>query len=241
MLALPPPFLLQSFNCIDSTNDEVGRQAAQGAQPGLVVWALEQTAGRGRRGRTWVSPPGNLHCSFLLHSRPKLEEAPQLAFVAAVALRDALSSLLPSTPFCCKWPNDILADGRKIAGMLLESARPHVILGVGVNVVDAPSPALYPTASLQGLGSGATAFDVLTAFAEQLTHWHRQWLDFGFPALRQAWLDRATGVGGPVTVRLANGEESHGRFAGLDEGGALLLEQGDSCRPIFAGDVFFPR
>lgn len=241
MMALPPPFHLVAFDCLDSTNDEAGRRAAQGAEPGTVIWAREQTAGRGRRGRTWVSPRGNLHCSIILQTGPRADEAPQLAFVAAIALQQALSALLPSASFRCKWPNDLLCSGRKVAGMLLEAAKPWVILGVGVNVVEAPDPVLYPAACLAQLGSGATDFDVLAAFCEALAPWHERWLTEGFAPIRQAWLDRAVGVGEAVTVRLADSQELNGRFAGLDQGGALLLETAEGCRPILAGDVFFPR
>ncbi len=241
MQAVPPPFRLLSFESLDSTNDEIARRAAQGAPPYLVVTAATQTAGRGRRGRSWVSSPGNLFCSFLLEGRARADEGPQLAFVAAVALQDALSALLPAAAFRCKWPNDLLCQGRKISGMLLESARPHIILGVGVNVTEAPSPALYPTTCLRALGSGATAVEVLAGLCETLAHWHGLWLAQGFAPIRQAWLDRATGVGGPVTVRLADGAERQGRFAGLDEGGALLLEEAAGVTPILAGDVFFPN
>jgi len=241
MKALPPPFQLVACDCIDSSNDEVRRRFDSGDAPGLVVWAKEQTAGRGRRGRTWISPRGNLHCSILLTARSP-EEAPQLAFVAAAALRQGLHSLLPQLPFRCKWPNDLLVQGRKIAGMLLESAAPHVILGVGVNVVEAPDPALYPAACLRQLGSGAEDFDVLSAFCEALSKWHGIWMTQGFAPIRQAWLDHAQGVGEAVTVRLADHSELQGRFSGLDAGGALLLETEDgSVRPILAGDVFFPR
>lgn len=242
MMALPPPFRLADFDCIDSTNDEARRRADSGEAPNLVIRAREQTAGRGRRGRTWVSPRGNLHCSILLQPRPKADEAPQLAFVAAVALHDSLTSLLPQARFRCKWPNDLLCDGRKVAGMLLESAAPWVILGVGVNVVEAPAPALYPAACLRQLGSGAEDFDVLAAFCDSLGAWHGRWMTEGFAPVRQAWLDRAQGVGEAVTVRLADHSEQQGRFAGLDAAGALLLETPDGAvRPILAGDVFFPR
>ena len=136
---LPPPFSLVAVDRIDSTNDEARRLVAQGAGHGTVIWAKEQTAGRGRRGRAWVSPPVNIHCSIVLHPGPSLAHAPQLTFVAAVALRDALAEFLPSAPFQCKWPNDLLVAGRKVAGMLLEVAGPWIILGVGVNVAHTPN------------------------------------------------------------------------------------------------------
>ncbi len=239
-LSLPPPFSLVALERIDSTNDEAKRAAAAGAGHGTVVWATEQTAGRGRRGRLWVSPPGNLHCSFLLHPGDQVAAAPQLAFVAAIALHDALAELVPTGGFQVKWPNDLLAGGRKIAGMLLEPAPPWIILGVGVDISVAPDPALYPTTCLRRLGSGAESFDVLEGFCRHLLPWYERWRQEGFQPIRQAWLARAAGVGGPVTVRLADGTAFDGRFIGLDEGGALLVETTDrKSRAILAGDVFF--
>jgi BirA family biotin operon repressor/biotin-[acetyl-CoA-carboxylase] ligase len=240
MAALPPPFRLTALDLVDSTNDELRRLAVDGAVHGAVVVAAEQTAGRGRRGRSWVSPRGNLHCSILLDPGPKPETAPQLAFVAAVALVEALSQVAPGVAFRCKWPNDILCEGRKVAGMLLEMAPPWVILGVGVNLVEAPDPALYPAVCLRELGCPALPLDLLAAFCQRLAEWHGRWRAEGFAPLRQAWLDHATGVGGPVIVRLADATERHGRFAGLDGGGALLLEAPDGSRQsVLAGDVFF--
>jgi len=238
--ALPPPFDLVALGCIDSTNDEARRRALNGAGHGTVVWAKEQTAGRGRRGRTWVSPPGNLHCSVVLHPGATMPDAPQLAFVAAVALREALAELAPAAVFQCKWPNDILCGGRKVAGMLLEAAAPWIILGVGVNLAQAPDPALYPTTCLRQAGSGAEAFDVLAGFCDCLAVWYERWITEGFAPLRAAWLAHGCGLGGPVTVRFADGSMMEGRFFGLDERGALLLDRPDGSRyPVLAGDVFF--
>jgi len=240
MSLLPPPFSLVSLAAVDSTNDEARRRILSGAGHGLTVTAAEQSAGRGRRGRVWHSPLGNLHCSFVLEVGQNFAAAPQLAFVSAVALREALAEMAPNAPFRCKWPNDLLCQGKKLAGMLLEAAPPYVILGVGVNLVDAPSPALYPTTSLRALGSNAEPLDLLTLFAERLGLWHGRWMAEGFTPVRQAWLEHAQGVGEGVTVRLSDGSELFGLFSGLDPDGALLLDQADgTCRPILAGDVFF--
>ena len=241
---LPPPFSLVAVDRIDSTNDEARRLVAQGAGHGTVIWAKEQTAGRGRRGRAWVSPPGNLHCSIVLHPGPSLAHAPQLTFVAAVALRDALAEFLPSAPFQCKWPNDLLVAGRKVAGMLLEVAGPWIILGVGVNVAHTPDAStqslLYPTASLLHFGSGADPFDVLASFCDSLGRWYDRWNEHGFAAIREAWLANAAGLGEAITVRLADGVTLEGRFGGLDGQGALMLDKSDGSRQaVLAGDVFF--
>lgn len=239
---LPPPFALIALDQVDSTNDEARRAAERGDGHGTVVWANEQTAGRGRRGRSWVSPAGNLHCSFLVDPGPDQSQSAQLVFVAAIAVRDALAELVPAAGTSVKWPNDILCGGRKIVGMLLERAGPLVVLGIGVNVLHAPDPALYPATCLRKLGSLAEAQDVLVGLCGHLGVWYDRWRDEGFGPIREAWLARAVGVGGPVTVRLADGASLEGRFAGLDPAGALLLELPDgSLKPIMAGDVFFPR
>ena len=237
---LSPPFSLIALDRVDSTNDRIRAEAEKGAGHGTVVWALEQTAGRGRRGRTWLSPLGNLHFSLLLEPRPGPSEAPQLAFVGAVALRQALAELAPAAAFQVKWPNDVLHGGRKLAGMLLEKVGGLVILGVGVDIVHAPENMMVSASCLRRAGSDAEPFDVLASFCSHLQPWYDLWRSQGFAPIRQAWLDHATGIGGPVTVRLADDAERVGRFAGLDQDGALLLEESDGRQtPVFAGDVFF--
>lgn len=237
---LPPPFHLEQRAKIDSTNDEARRLAAAGFGHGTVVSAVEQSAGRGRRGRAWMSPPGNLHCSILLDRGPDPAAAPQLTFVAAVALRDALADLAITIDFRVKWPNDVLCAGAKIAGMLLEQAGEFIILGVGVNVVAHPETGLYPATSLAKTGSGATADDVLAGFCDRLGYWYGVWREEGFAPIRKAWLEVAVGLGMKVTARLADESVLTGRFAGLRADGALeLADENNQIRPILAGDVFF--
>jgi BirA family biotin operon repressor/biotin-[acetyl-CoA-carboxylase] ligase len=237
---LPPPFRLEQRVKIDSTNDEARRLAAAGFGHGTVVTAVEQSAGRGRRGRAWMSPPGNLHCSILLDRGPDPAAGPQLTFVAAVALRDALADLAITLDFRVKWPNDILCAGAKIAGMLLEQAGDMIILGVGVNVVAHPEAALYPATSLVKAGSGAAADDVLVGFCDRLGHWYGVWRAEGFAPIRKSWLEVAVGLGLPVTARLADESVLTGRFAGLAVDGALeMADENNQIRRILAGDVFF--
>ncbi len=236
--ALPPPFRLVALDCIDSTNDEARRAVGRGDGHGTVIWAAEQSAGRGRRGRTWVSPRGNLHCSLLLDAGPDLALAPQLVFVAAVAVRDALAELAPAAAFQLKWPNDLLCGGRKIAGMLLEMAAPLVILGIGVDVALAPEQALYPATCLARAGSSAEPFDVLAGICRQVDCWYDRWRNEGFDMVRQAWLAHAAGLGQPLKVALPDDSVHQGRFIGLDAAGALVLEEGDGRQTrILAGDV----
>ncbi len=140
---------------VDSTNNAAKQLAREGAAAGMVVWAMQQTAGRGRRGRSWVSPPGNLYASLLLRPSCPPEEAAQLGFVTALAVADALEEMAPGLPpIACKWPNDVLVGGRKIAGILLESEigadqnLAFLIIGLGVNLVFAPADAEFPATSL---------------------------------------------------------------------------------------------
>lgn len=238
---LAPPFRLVALETIDSTNDEAKRLARQGAGHGTIVWAGEQTAGRGRRGRPWISPPGNLHMSFLIDPGAPLSTAAQLGFVASVALVDALTGLAPQARFECKWPNDVWCNGRKIAGMLLEGEGGLVVLGIGVDIVAAPSPALVEAVCLRDVGCEADAGAVLEAFTKSFAPLLQQWRLQGFAAVRDAWVVRARGFGQAVTARL-EAEAVTGIFAGLDADGALLLELGSGeRRRILAGDVFFPQ
>lgn len=240
---LPVPFRLMRRESVGSTNDEARRLAEDGsAADFFVVVADHQTSGRGRRGRTWVSPPGNLHCSILL-SAPRLEVAAQLGFVASVALVDALSLLVPPGQFRCKWPNDVLLNGCKVSGMLLEPAGlGWIILGLGVDVVSAPPPdqVAMPAVALSQFGWSGDAMAVLSAFCTEFEPLVQRWRQDGFAPIRAAWLERAQGLGRPIEVRLER-ETLSGVFNGLDADGALILDQAIAGqRRIMAGDVFFP-
>ncbi|RAU21290.1 biotin--[acetyl-CoA-carboxylase] ligase [Paramagnetospirillum kuznetsovii] len=241
---LPSPFGLMRLGVVGSTNDEARRLASDGAAADLlVVMAESQSAGRGRRGRQWQSPAGNLHASVLIRLDRPLSQSAQIGFVAAVALAEALGDLVSDADFRCKWPNDLLCNGKKVAGMLLEAAGDGwLVLGFGVNVVQAPPPgeALYAAASLADFGWGGDAPGVLNAFCHRFGPWLARWRQDGFPPIREAWLGHARGVGEQAVVRLET-ETLTGIFAGLDEDGALILDQGEQgLRRVMAGDVFFP-
>lgn len=241
------PLNVIALDRVDSTNEEIKRRAADGAAEGTLVWASEQLAGRGRRNRTWVSPSGNLYCSLLQRPPCPAQEAMQLSFVAALAVADAIETALPQgTPVTCKWPNDVLADGRKVAGILLESSAGRhgslewLVIGVGVNVSSAPAhtDGPYPAASLSELGARAvTPPRLLETYCERLFHWRDVWNATGFAAVREAWLERAHGLRQSIQVRLDH-DTLEGVFLTMDESGALVLGQGGSSRLIMAGDVF---
>ena len=220
-------------------------RALDGAADGTVVWAREQTAGRGRRGRAWTSPAGNLYTSTILRPGKPASEAAQLSLVAAVALAEAVVAVLPAAAeIACKWPNDILVDGCKVAGILLESqgngaGASWIVIGCGVNVASHPDDTAYPATNLETVCGKAVALDtVLEHYLDRLFVWRDRWLEAGVAPVRRAWVDRAAGIGGPITVRLPD-RELTGRFHDMDADGALLLELPDGNRQrITAGDVF---
>ncbi len=243
--SLPQTYRLLSYDRLASSNDEAKRLAREGAEEGTVVWAREQTAGRGRRGRQWIGLPGNLFVSFILRPDCQPAAAVQLGFVAALGLSDAIAAIAPSdAELRCKWPNDVLLNGKKIAGLLLESETraseglDWLVVGIGVNVVGHPETADYPTTSLHAEGCATVDSGMmLETLARHFLAWCERWRDGGFAPIRAAWLDRAIGIGDAITVRLDR-ESLEGRFLGLDADGALAIETASGARRIAAGDVF---
>ena len=244
--AVPRDYTLIALDEAGSTNDEAKVRAAAGAPEGTVVWARLQRAGRGRRGRAWESPPGNLYLSLILRPSCEARSVAQLSFVAALAVRDLVDGPLPGCARC-KWPNDILVDGGKVAGVLLESALgpgghvDWVVIGIGVNLASHPGlEGPVPSTSLAAAGASPLApEDALPPLLAALARRRQEWETEGFAPVRRAWLARAHGLGGPVTV--ANGgQELAGIFKGLDSEGALVLAQADAAPiSISAGDVYF--
>jgi BirA family biotin operon repressor/biotin-[acetyl-CoA-carboxylase] ligase len=245
--ALPSPFRLIAYETIGSTNDELKRLAREGAPEGLIGSAERQTAGRGRRGRNWVSPAGNLYASILLRPQCRAASAAQLGFVAALGVAGAIGELAPQVALHCKWPNDLLANGKKISGILLETEmtagdRPDfVVLGIGVNLASSPTDTPYPATSLTAEGAhGITPPVMLPAIVRHFDKWLAQWRDEGFAPTREAWLAIAMGLGEPIQVRLER-DTLDGRFLDLDGDGALMLGTPSGNRRIAAGEIFPAR
>ncbi len=220
------------------------RRLADGEdREGLVISTLCQTAGRGRRGRPWVSPQGNLAVSFLLRGGQDRARAAEISFVAALALHQAIESLVPDVSSQLKWPNDVLVNGHKVAGILLEAHGSWVVLGIGVNIAVVPESdaATYPIGALIQWSTTITVDMLLIALAHALHHWHGVWLSHGFKAVQSRWLAHALGIGEAVVARLATGQEIRGRFDSLEDDGALLLTDLSGTRQrILAADVYFP-
>lgn len=248
-LALPAGWRLLALDSVGSTMDEARRLAEDGAPDGVAVWAREQTQGRGRQGRAWTSPRGNLYVTLLTRPRGSPLQAAQFGFAAGLALAEAMEPYLAPGQVALKWPNDLLLDGAKAAGMLLESRAgaagvEWLLLGLGVNLAAAPAPGETPyrAASLAAVAGRLVPPDaVLPVFLAAFARWRARLEAEGFAALRDAWLARAAGLGGPLTARLPNGSVE-GTFRDLDADGALVLERADGVRQrITAADVFFGR
>lgn len=246
---LPSGFELRAHDILPSTNEEAKRLAGAGAPHGTVVWARSQSAGRGRRGRSWASPAGNLYASFLLRPSIPVDRATQAGFVAALALAETAEALLPEgRTVLCKWPNDILIDGAKVAGILLESSLgaggglDWLVVGCGLNCASHPADSRWPATDLETAGAGGRPVaSVLEELTAAMDRWHGVWQRDGFAPVRTAWLDRGHGVGETVCL-IQGGHESNteltGRFAGLGEDGALLLDRGGgSAEPVRSGEV----
>ncbi|HMA14943.1 MAG TPA: biotin--[acetyl-CoA-carboxylase] ligase [Kiloniellaceae bacterium] len=246
---LPPAFRLVALEEIDSTSAEAKRLAVAGAEDGTLVWARRQTAGYGRQGRAWTSEPGNLFVSLIVRPDCGLAEAAQFSFITAVALGEAIGSVAPPLlEVTYKWPNDVLLNGRKGAGILLESKGDAggrlewLVIGVGVNVARFPDDTRLPATSLryEGCPADVTEVDLLEALARHLLAWVNTWLEDGFRPVRAAWLRHAQGLGESIEVRLPR-ETLKGVFEDLDDSGTLALRLPDgSLRHVAAGEVYLP-
>lgn len=218
-----------------STNDDVAALAAAGEAEGLWLRAERQSGGRGRQGRAWVSPPGNLYASTLVRLRRGDPPAPSLALVAAVALHEAVSGWAPAAAIQIKWPNDLLAGGAKLAGILLERAGDAVVIGFGTNLAHHPDDLDRRTTSVAALAGASPPPEIfLEQLAELFARYLSTWRGTGLPPIRAEWLKRAHPVGTALTT-----PEGDGLFDGLDEGGALRLRlPHGEVRLVHAGDVF---
>jgi BirA family biotin operon repressor/biotin-[acetyl-CoA-carboxylase] ligase len=235
-------FRIEQVAEIDSTNEACRLRALAGEAAGLVIRADRQTAGRGRRGRNWSSPEGNLYTSILLRPKRPASEAAALGFAAVMAIGDVAEALLPpGTRVQHKWPNDLLIKGGKASGILLEAQPGFVVLGIGVNIASHPADTPYPATDLVAAGVAPIAPQallerLLSAFAPLYESWERA----GFAGLLPAWRRRAAGLGEAIEVRLER-ETLTGIFRDLEPDGTLRLGLSDGTeRRIAAGDVYFP-
>ena len=229
-----------SYDTIASTNAEALELARSGEHGPLWVTAKTQTAGRGRRGGTWVSEPGNLYASLVLSDPSPPDRRAELSFVAALALHDAIGARIPgvASRLALKWPNDLLIDGCKFAGILIEGEGDAVVIGIGVNCTHHPVWTDFPATDLASAGLRASpekVFEALSgAMAKRIGQWDR---GSGFSAIRADWLKRAASLGHDIKVVVTEGTRI-GRFESVDDRGCLVLRLANgAAETIAAGDV----
>jgi BirA family biotin operon repressor/biotin-[acetyl-CoA-carboxylase] ligase len=237
------PVAVVAFDALDSTSSEATRRARAGEAGPLWIRAGEQTAGRGRSGRAWASPAGNLYATLLFEPGCAPADVPQLSFVAGVAVHDMVSGVAPLAGLRLKWPNDVLIGQANVAGILAESllgggGAPVALLGIGLNLASAPATPGLRATHLAAHGAALAAANALSLLDNAICHWLAVWdRGKGFAEVREAWLQRAGPLGEALTINSGEGPVA-GRFAGLDAGGALLLVdlKGNERRFTF-GDV----
>ncbi|MGG6895401.1 biotin--[acetyl-CoA-carboxylase] ligase [Rhizobium sp. BR 315] len=229
-----------------STNSVCLERARSGDPGNLWVTAERQTGGRGRRGRPWVSEPGNLYASLLLIDPAPMERLGSLPLAVAVAVHQAVRAVLPlaAEPAEIKWPNDILIGRKKTCGILIEGealpdGRYALVIGIGINVTTTPDNPMYPVTSLRQQGSMVSAEELFAhlyaAMAEVLAAWNN---GKGVREVTARWREAACGIGEKITVNLPD-RSILGHFVGIDDNGLLMLETDDGkTMPIAAGDVF---
>jgi BirA family biotin operon repressor/biotin-[acetyl-CoA-carboxylase] ligase len=229
-----------------STNEDARLRAEAGERGPLWIAARRQSGGRGRRGRTWEGLDGNLFATGLYTMAPSPGRAAQLSFIAALAVASVCDKAgIDDRRTKLKWPNDVLVDGAKTAGILLESGSTPggdlwLAVGIGVNLVASPKDMPQSVTHLSANGGHVDRETALIQLAENFDDWRSRWLRDGFGVIRDAWLSRAYGLGERCIARLA-AETLEGQFADLGPDGALRLDlDGGGRRYISAGEVFFP-
>jgi BirA family biotin operon repressor/biotin-[acetyl-CoA-carboxylase] ligase len=232
--------LLRTVEQTASTNEDMLADARSGALEGCWLRAITQTAGRGRMGRAWESPPGNLFASTLVRLQLHDPSPATLTLVAVVALHEVANIYASGIRFTIKWPNDLMASGAKLAGILLERADNAIVVGIGVNLAHHPEGLDRPVSSLAALtghapDAGEFCHDLAGAFARWLGRWRNE----GLGCVTRAWEAAAHSPGTALTANVSGGESLTGLYVGLDIDGALKLRLADgSVRVIHAGDVF---
>ena len=230
-------FEIIHFGTLASTNDTALEYSRCAGGEKKVIWADKQTAGRGRRGRVWQSLDGNLFFSLLLEF--PLKDLGKLVLAASLALAETVKYLQPEADVKLKWPNDLLLNGAKVSGMLLEKGEnDYMIVGIGVNVKQSPDAKdiLYPAISLRAVGIEITAEQFLNLYIEKFA----KTVQLSAHKLREKWLQYALGLGKMIAVRQESVTEE-GVFVGLDDNADLLLQVGAEIRKIYAGDVFLVK
>lgn len=223
---------------------EAARVAASTVLPQWIL-TLDQTAGHGRRGRVWTMPKGNFAATLLMFPDEPPQQIALRSFVAALALFDAVVTVTGrADALALKWPNDVLLNGGKFAGILLERGATHLSIGIGANLAAAPEASAVeaspfpPVSLIDETGARVTPEEFLNALAPAYARWEMQFMTYGFGPIRTAWLARAAKLGEPIRARTTL-DEHHGTFETIDESGNLVLRQSNGALSIPAAEVFF--
>lgn len=238
-----------AFDELDSTNAEARRRGEAGEAGPLWITAERQSAGRGRRGRAWSTGEGNLAATYLFTTPKSAPEAAQVSFVTALAVADVFDAFVPTSLVSIKWPNDVLIDGRKASGVLIESGTfapgwLWLAVGCGLNLAHYPTDVERPATRVADhlradVAAAPTPVEAMTALAAAFATRMAEWEQGGFPAVVQGWMRKATGLGLPCVARLG-AETIEGVADGLDADGSLrLVLPSGEVRRVTAGDVFF--
>lgn len=244
---LSPGVNLYIYDTLPTTMVEARRYADEGALSGTVIVALQQSLGRGRLGRTWVSDPGNLYATFILRPRIQLKEAGKLSLIIGLALKRVLETYIESCRIKLKWPNDVLVEGKKVGGILIEMIPGSeegtfvLLVGIGVNVMHAPSDVFYPATSLSHEGIHIDPLQLIQSLHDELISLVNKFSEGQYPDWHQDWMDSSFGIEGPVSLfQDSNEPMASGVFAGIDENGSLLIrDEAGSEKAYYVGDVVF--
>lgn len=231
------------YQKIGSTNDYAKSHAITCNEPKFGIISDVQISGKGRRGRDWISPEGNLYSSLAFSlDYMDFNNIGEVAFIVSLAVRDTILELAPELrdKLQLKWPNDVLVNGKKISGILLEKTDDYLVVGVGVNIVELPdiNNILYKATSLRNENCNIDRDEFLSVYVKRFDYWLEQRKNNSFSLIRENWLKSAKGLNTEIKVNYPTSSIS-GKFIGLDENGGLLLEINGETKTIYAGDVFF--
>lgn len=228
-------YIIKTFAQIDSTMDKAAQELENKASEGLVIHAMSQEKGRGRQGKHWHAPMGNLYLSIVLSPAIEKKDCGQLALVCACAVVEAVTSLCDKDlDICVKWPNDVLVDGKKIAGILIESKRDAYIAGIGLNILAPPEGAI----GLKDITDKRLPINPVRDFLlDVLDAYYTRWLKEGFEVIQKNWMEKAAFLDQEITIKLSEKEET-GIFKGIDKNGCLLLEQNGDIQKFYSGEIY---
>ena len=224
------------YPILGSTNDEAKLLSNDIENRRIVITAEIQTKGRGRLGRNWISQKGNLFMSQLFKPQIKISD---LVFITSLCVAEAIVNFTPDLKVNIKWPNDILINGKKFCGILIESENDAVIIGIGVNLINSPTDheVIYPVTNLNDEGCQLSRQKFIESYLRLFDYYIELYRNKGFEIIRQKWLQYAYKLNNQIGIK-NNREEKVGIYKGIDENGFLLLEQNNKIIKISVGDVF---